>query len=150
MKKSVIKVFDRIIVVLLGIAGMFSSCKKEMLPMYGVPHGEYALKGVVTDKKTSNPIPNIQVVRQRTSEYGDTIYTDANGKYAFVFGDFPYEENVYHLKIEDIDGEENGGDFKPQEIDVKITQDDQIEKGSGNWDKGKFLKTVNIKLERKE
>ncbi|MCL2131715.1 MAG: radical SAM-associated putative lipoprotein [Lentimicrobiaceae bacterium] len=146
MKKSVIKFFDKIIVVLLGILGVFNSCEKPL--EYGTPHANYEVKGVITNKETSKPIQNIQVIRQIHQEYGDTLYTDADGKYVFAFGDFPYKDNVYRLKIEDIDGEENGGDFVTKEIEVKITQADQIEKGDGNWYDGKFSKIVNIELEK--
>ena len=137
MKKLIIKSFDKIIVALLGMLGIFnlSSCME-----YGMPEGEYHFNGIVTDKETSNPIQNIQVVSDR-----GTIYTNSEGK--FTCSD--WMNSVFHLKIEDIDGEENGGDFESQEIEVKFTQADQVEKGDGKWNKGKFVKTQNIKLEKK-
>jgi len=135
MAKQVIKFWDKVIVVLLGwigISGVFNSCK-----MYGMPDEKYfnlcELNGIVTDKETSNPIQNIQIIRGDR----DTIHTDADGKY--VFREFL---SRYHLKFEDIDGEENGGEFETQEIDVKFTQDDKVE--------GKFAKTINIELEKKK
>jgi putative lipoprotein (rSAM/lipoprotein system) len=132
MKKQIIKFWDKIIVVLLGILGvLYNSCLK----MYGMPeapHTAYNIRGVITDKETSNPIQNIQIIRQINSIYGDTLYTDIDGKYAFY--------NIspeFHLKIEDIDGEENGGYFESKEIDVKFAD-------------GEFVKTVNIELETKK
>ena len=146
MKKSVIKFFDRIIVLLLGCLGLFCGCEKYNVDMYGMPveygtpSGEYVLKGIITDKETSNPIKNIQVVR-----YRDTIYTDTEGKFIMLsYGGF----SKFHLKIEDIDGEENGGDFQSEETDVEFTQADQVEQGDGNWNEGKFVKTLNIELEK--
>ena len=146
MKKPVIKLFDKIIVVLLGFLGIFGGCKQECNhEMNGAPYADRTLNGVVTDKETSNPIKNICVINQT---YSDTIYTNAEGKYAFS-----YHGNIvrtFHLKIEDIDGEENGGDFETQEIDVTFTKEDQVEPGDGNLYDGKFVKTQNIELQKKE
>ena len=147
MKKLLIKSFDKIIVILLGVLGIFNSCEKPK-PLYGVepceygvPYGIYEFHGIVTDKETSNPIQNIQVVR-----YRDTIYTNSEGKFTCFDG----MNSEFRLKIEDIDGEENGGDFESQEIDVRFTQADQVEKGDGKWNKGKFVKTQNIELEKRK
>jgi len=148
MAKPVIKFFDKIIVILLGFLGIFSGCiqpKYGMPAEYGTPYGKYEVKGIVTDKETSNPIPNIQVIKNY-----DTIHTNAEGKYSF-YEDYSYEyETTFHLKVEDIDGEENGGYFAPQEMDLTFTKEDQVEKGDGHWYKGKFVKTQNIELERME
>ena len=144
MGKPVIKFFDKIIVILLGFLGVFNSCRTAV--EYGEPYAEFEIKGLVSNKDNAEPIQNIRIIR---NSY-DTLYTNQEGKYVFNFSyDMaPYPENVYHLKIEDIDGEENGGDYKTQEIDVKITQDDRVQKGSG-WYEGKFAKTQNIELEYK-
>ena len=147
--KSVIKFFDKIIVVLLGIFGVFNSC--EQAEKYGMPYAKYELKGIVTDKETSNPIQNIQVVRHTYMEYGgDTLYTDVEGKYAFPNpSSHFYMDSDFHLKFEDIDGEENGGDFKSKEIKGRFTEADRVEKGEGKWYQGKFVRIANIELEKK-
>jgi len=144
MSKSVIKFWDKIIVVLLGIVGIFSACSKPV-PKYGLPYGHYEVKGVITDKETSNSLQNIQVVLQRHGGRNDTIYTDIDGKYVFRES----QTSNFHIKYEDIDGEENGGDFKIKEIKTKLTEADRVEKGDGNWYEGKFVKTVNVELEKK-
>ena len=41
MKKPIIKSFDKVIVLLLFIFGIFSSCGKE--PLYGTPEPEYGV-----------------------------------------------------------------------------------------------------------
>ena len=145
MKKSVIKFFDRIIVLLLGCFGLLYSCEKPkpeygMLVEYGTPSGEYVLKGIITDKETSNPIQNIQIV-----QYGDTIYTNAEGKYMLLGHGF----NEFHIRIKDIDSVENGGYFQSKEIEGGFTKEDQVEQGDGKWYDGKFVKTLNIELEKK-
>jgi len=149
MNKPLIKFWDKIILLLLGLSSVaYTSCDYGVpASKYGMPHGKYELKGTVTDKETSKPIPNIQVVRQ----YGDTIYTDVDGKYAYPnpSSNF-YIDSEFYIKFEDIDGEENGGEFETKEMDIKFTEADRVEKGDGDWYKGKFAKTVNIELEHKK
>ena len=142
---KLVKFWDKIIVVLLGVVGL-SNIIYSCATKYGEPYAEYEIKGVITDKKASKPIQNIQVTRQIYQEYGDTIYTDANGKYAF----YDINRSDFNIKFEDIDGEENGGEFETKEMDIKFTEADRVEKGDGDWYKGKFAKTVNIELEHKK
>jgi len=146
MNKSVIKFWDKIIVVLLGFVGLSSivySCYK-----YGVIAPEYEINGVVTDKTNAKPIQNIRVIRQEYQEYGDTIYTSPQGIYVFkLWEDF---SNPVHLKFEDIDSNANGGEFETQEIDVKITEADLVKKGRGNKTPDIYVKKQNIQLEYKK
>ena len=128
MKKQIIKCLDKIIVVLLGTFGILNC--NSCLKMYGMPEIEYEpyLEGIITDKETSNPLQNIQII----GHYRDTTYTDAEGRYSFY--------NVppnFHLKVEDIDGTANGGEFETKEMDVKFANDE-------------YAKTVNIELETKK
>jgi len=147
MSKSVIKFFDKIIIVLLGVVGL-SGVLNSCYYKYGMPVTEYEINGVVTDKTTAKPIQNIRVIRQKYQEYGDTMYTSPQGIYVFkLWEDF---SNPVHLKFEDIDGEENGGEFETQEIDVKITDADLVKKGRGNKTADKYLKIQNIQLEHKK
>ena len=150
MKKQIIKSFDKIIVVLLGMLGIFNSCKEQpekygMPPVEYKPYANYGLNGTITNKETSYPIRGIQVIRQINSRDGDTVYTDVKGQYAFynIFS----EHNTFQLKIEDIDYELNGGDFETKEIEVKYTPDDKVEEGDGNRYQGKFVKTQDVELE---
>ena len=144
MSKSVIKFWDKIIVVLLGfvgLSGVLNSCYYK----YGMPVTEYEINGVVTDKTNAKSVQNIRVIRQKYQEYGDTIYTNQQGIYVFkLWEDF---SNPVHLKFEDIDGEENGGDFETQEIDVKFTEADLAIIGKGNKAPDRYVKTQNVELE---
>jgi putative lipoprotein (rSAM/lipoprotein system) len=145
MKIASIKFFDKILVILLGFFGIFNSCTQP--DEYGTPYADFEIKGVVTSKETGQPIQNIRVIRNPFGS--DTLYTDVDGKYYFQCGGSSiYGGQTFHLKVEDIDGEANGGDFVPQEIEVVITEDDRIKKGDGKWYEGKFGKTVGIELER--
>jgi putative lipoprotein (rSAM/lipoprotein system) len=109
---------------------------------YGDPAAEYEVRGIVADNETSKPIQNIKVV----STNGYTMYTDTEGKYAVH--DISYGTGAFdsQVKFEDIDGEENDGDFETQEIDVKFTKADRLKRGKPE----KYVKIQNIKLEHKK
>jgi len=149
MNKLIIKFFDKIIIVLLGFVGLSSivySCAK-----YGMILPEFEIKGVVTDKTTAKPIQNIRIIRE---QHDDTLYTNSKGEYASKFWGGRYSlierENPIHLKVEDIDGEANGGDFETQEIDVKFTEADLVKKGRGDKTPDIYVKKQNIQLEHKK
>ena len=134
MKKRVIKFWDKIILLLLGFSGIVYSCAE-----YGMIEAQYEIKGTVTDK-TKKPIQNIQVINQYE---GDTLYTNSDGKFYFkCWGD------PARLKIEDIDGEANGGEFAPMEIDVEFTDSDLVKRGRNNKTPDKYTKTINIALSK--
>ena len=148
--KQIIKLWDKIIVVLLGITGVLTGCKSDCTDngngiklMYGVLGTTYEIKGTVKNKANSKSIPNIQITRQVNENYADTLYTDSKGNYVYTFYDY-FEESGYPicLKFEDIDGNENGGNFANKEIDVKITKANKSCNGYGE----KYSKTENIKL----
>ncbi|GHT41039.1 hypothetical protein AGMMS49965_10220 [Bacteroidia bacterium] len=151
MKTRCIKLFDKLIVVLLGATGLFAGCKIGEIdsPMeYGTPSAEYEINGTVTATATSEPIRNIRVVRPRywdepSLEFGDTTYTDEAGKYHFEFDNFPNKD--YQLKFEDIDGEENGT-YGFKTVKGEFTKQDQVEEGKG-WYGGKFVKTEDVTLD---
>ena len=140
MKKTIIKIFDKIILLLLGFSGILYSCYK-----YGMPVDEYEITGTVTDVSRV-PINNIRIVKQggEYSGSGDTLYTNLQGKYTFNF----WESRGVHLKVEDIDGEENGGEFLPREFDVQFSDADIVKKGRGNKKPDVYSKKVDIILLR--
>ena len=144
MKKN-IKFFNKIIVWLLGLGGIFvgNSCV-----LYGVPSVDYEIKGVVINEENAQPIQNIRVIRSIDSDpkTWDATYTDSNGKYSFKFGFFEFG---FYLIFEDIDGEENGGDFETEEMLVVITKADRKKKETQRRN-GKYVITQNIKLKKKE
>jgi len=155
MKKSIIKSFDKMIVVLLGMLGMFAGCKSKsdcscnqigipeygLQPMYGLPPVTYVINGTVTDKANSKPIANIRV---------NDCVTDAKGNYHAACYDDPNQKNVLHLHLEDVDGEENGGHFKSKEVDIKLTDADLEKRKECEKEGGVLVKTKNIKLEKKK
>ena len=138
MKKTIIKFFDKIILFILGFSGVIYSCAK-----YGMPETEYEIKGVVMDRQNSKPIQNIRIVR---GNY-DTLYTDSKGEYSFRYYEFGNNTN---LKVEDVDGELNGGDFQTEEFVVNFTDIDMVKKAKRNKSGDKYVKNLNIKLTKKD
>ena len=137
MKKRVIKIFDKVILLLLGFSGAFYSCAK-----YGDPAAEFQINGTVMDK-TGKPIQDIRVV----GSSGGELYTNSEGK--FQVSDWSWSRNrgyVQGLKLEDIDGEANGGDFGTRKIDVEFTDADLVKRGLGNKKTDKYEKTINVVL----
>ena len=149
MKKLFLKPFDKIILSLLAIFG-FTQC--EMPVEYGTPSADFIIKGTITDSISSTPVANIRVIRGDSTSLAyprfDTIYTDVNGKYQTTVRSFPVESPTFHLKVDDMDGAQNGGDFQRKTVEVVFTSSDWIEKKSG-WYAGKAQKTVDIKLKKK-
>lgn len=150
MKKSIVGIFDKIIIALLGCFAFFTGCDilKDSPCEYGTPTADFEIKGTVTDSITSNALPNIRVIRKNADypQFGDTIYTDANGKYSFSFQDFPIKEPTFPIKVEDIDGSLNDGDHVSKQVDVVINSTDWVKNGDGHWYYGKAIKIQDFKL----
>jgi len=142
----------------------FSSCDKiggsifgrggEVTCEYGCPYTEFVLKGVVTDAD-SNPIKGIKVTLVRSDdEYqynriGDQ-YTDENGSISLedacsTVGAF-YSDKGYRLCFEDVDGEQNGGEFESKSIDATIVK---TKDASGAWFEGAYKCEFETQLSKK-
>lgn len=162
MKKLILKPYDKIIVALLGIIGFLTGCSIINPPVaeYGVPTADYEIKGTVTDSITSTPIENAKVLITRTQTYLDQniakTYTDTlaiketdnTGKYDITVQGFPQEEVGFQVKIEDIDGTANGGDFNSQQKSIVFKNTD-LTSGKTGWYSGKAVKTQDFKLKKK-
>jgi len=156
MKKLFLKPFDKILLILLAFLG-FTSCETSY--EYGTPSADYEIKGTVTDSIMATPIQNARVIITQTHSYPNGVQTishidtmavkqtDNGGKYDIQVGSFPLEEVTFHLKVDDIDGSANGGDFVTQEKDV-LFKSSELAGGKG-WYAGKAKKTVDIKLKKK-
>jgi len=161
MYKLIIKSWDKIVVVLLGTLGVFASCNKvasdcdcvyyppierdSNICLYGVIPIDYEIRGTVMNQANLQPIPNIRIVK----EINDVFHTNADGKYIFYKYYHEDKKNVIQLKVEDIDGKENGGDFKTKEVKIKFTEDDKEKMEKCNRDGGTFVKIQNIELKKK-
>ena len=144
----------------LGLLG-FSSCEWLGIGvcMYGEPHADFKAIGTVTDN-AGKPVEGIRVAVQQHRHYensdsviydqndwydNDTIFTDSNGKYELVRSVFSAPNRVT-VVFEDIDGEENGGEFEKAEANPKVTQ---TKKGDKNWYGGAFQAEADVRLKKK-
>lgn len=139
---------------LLGCLALLTGCdyiRESLIVEYGTPTADFELKGIVTDKQTDKPIEGIQVVRLNPSSdlWEDTVYTNLRGKYEFHFQDFSVADQYFEIKVEDVDGSVNGGEFKTTTKDVYIEDYNWIKEPEGNWYDGKAVKTQNFELDKK-
>lgn len=162
MKVRFYRWYNTLLTSLLALLGYGCSSESPMdmygtitILMYGSPTVRYSVKGHVTDED-GNPIKNIKA-SVKTCPYEDgTLYhpidstmTDAHGQFTIDNLCDGYLDH-HKLILEDIDGEENGGEFQSDTLSLDQLEPKQIEPSSGAWDAGKYELTANIRLKKKE
>lgn len=161
MNRKINNLFNAVTAGLLSLLG-FSSCSNnddnEIPCLYGTPTSTYHFKGTVTDEH-GTPIKGIKVVTQVKQDDKairvDSTYTDSDGSYqtadkmSVSTPSYYVKNGIMSVSFEDVDGQENGGEFETaksvgDDINVK-----QTENGHGSWDRGKFELTADKKLKKK-
>ena len=161
MNRQLIKGTNWALAGLMSLLG-FSSCsiiEIEGDVEYGTPNAEFVVSGKVTDtndrglegirltvprvdlhqRATSTFIPDLSVI---TSEVKDTLYTQKNGEFVYLYHDTPTNDSInIHMKAE---GEHVETDS------VKVTFFGSDLKGGSGWYMGRAEKKINIKLRNKE
>lgn len=130
---------------LLSLLGM-SACEDDdtefPAPMYGCPHGDYIVRGTVSDPE-GNPIPAIRIV---SDAFDSLASTDEAGRYEIAMS-LPYDYDS--LRAEDVDGELNGGLFVTKSFpEIEFTDRDRTAPGDNDWYMGRFEKRIDLTLER--
>ena len=121
---------------------MVSLSEDSVVAEYGVPLVSFSVKGRVVDAD-ANPIPNIEVTWG--DMYGKEV-TAEDGTFHYKNEEIGFEINNAVLTFTDIDGEENGGEFKTEEVDIPLSQSVP---GDNYWNNGEFSATdVEIVLEK--
>jgi len=160
MRKSINRIWRFLASTALGLLG-FSSCEWLGIGvcMYGEPHADFKAIGTVTDN-AGKPVEGIRVAVQQHRHYedsdsvfydqndwydNDTLFTDSNGKYELMRSVFSAPNRVT-IVFEDIDGEENGGEFEKAEVNPKVTQ---TKKGDKSWYSGAFQAEADVRLKKK-
>lgn len=144
MKNYLIRLF-RLMLAALGFASVITSCRVE----YGCPYGDFQLKGKVTDENDA-PVSGIRVAVSASYPNPDiegpkdTVYTNEKGQY-FLLNDIFYKFDSIHLKFEDVDGPESGGEFQTVELDAPILQ---IKDGK-DWYSGTFEARADVTMTKK-
>jgi putative lipoprotein (rSAM/lipoprotein system) len=128
---------------------------------YGVPHADYTVKGVVSNKATKKPIEGIRVgygcQSCPQSEYGVIptpyqpkahVLTNAKGEFKLTDSTFPEKNLKLPVYVEDLDGEENGL-FETEILEVDFSKAEQTKK-SKSWYEGEYTVTLNVELTETE
>ena len=135
MKEKIMK----LLLLLLGFGT--TACNEAENPgEYGCPMTKFSIKARVTDT-SDRPIEGIKVeaVRYSSSKNADVsfdpneAYSDTDGALvlnAEAFGNDTPPLTVT-VKVEDVDGLENGGQFAGKEVEVNVTENDMVD--SGTW-----------------
>ena len=159
MKNGLNHIWRRLSAVILGVLG-FSSCSRIgwNVDMYGVPNADFKALGIVTDEN-GKPIEGIRVAIQQHRHYEnsssviydqndwyehDTLYTDDKGVYQLIRSVFEGPDDV-KIVFEDVDGEENGGEYTSAEATPEVRRT-----GNGDgWYGGAFEVQADAKLKKK-
>ena len=151
MKKNKFRVlmgYNSLLSILLTVLGFSTACEQKAdeygtpADEYGTPHATFIVNGQIQSQENSTAIPNIQVIM----DY-DTSYSDENGKYEAKNGGFP-KDQTFLIKFNDIDGASNG-EFNSLDSIIEF-KSPTFTDGSGNWDRGKTEKELNIKMKPKK
>ena len=157
MKNGITHIWRQLAAVMLGMLG-FSSCERIGwgVCMYGEPHADFKALGTVSDEN-GKPIEGIRVAIQQHRHYentsgviydqndwyeNDTLYTDDKGAYQLIRSVFESPNDV-KIVFEDIDGEENGGEYMSSEATPEVKR---TKKGDNSWYGGAFEVQADVKL----
>lgn len=148
MKQMALKTYGRIIGALMSVVSFltgFIACSQNNLvddatAAYGSPVASYIVKGTVASE-AGTPIQNIRVVvpKDGAGQYGDVVYTNANGEYKIEFNASFVQNKTFEIVVSDVDGSANGGLFVADTAKVQFTKLDQIAAEKG-WNEGTFQK----------
>ncbi len=141
---------NRLITRLLALLGFVAVTGCERVE-YGSPHAEFELKGKVVDA-VGEPVKDIavKIVAGANAEYELMLgrgTTDDDGDYIISSGAI-YGRAAVVVVAEDVDGDENGGNFVTKTQVVEVKRSDFIG-GDGNWNLGKATKTLDFTLTEK-
>ena len=131
-----------ILAMVLTLLGLAPACDIITPCMYGSPSADWSVKGKVIDEEGKgveglqvvviNYFPNSAgVIYDVNDQPLDTLRTAQDGAYGVDGHGFPL--NQLKIKVEDIDGEEGGGEFVDATI---VVSDIQYKNGDRNWYEG--------------
>lgn len=145
MKIRFFRWYNVVLTALLSVLG-FSSCSSEPMDMYGTPSTTYQILGNVTDEE-GNLISGILVSAEEFADrhwYNLASKKTNHGEYYLNFESYGGTK----LIIQDVDGEDNGGEFASDTIDIDYKSAVKVKEGEG-WNSGTYKITQNIQLKKK-
>lgn len=148
------KVLNRIAAFMLVVLG-FSSCGNDgddpIPDEYGTPFATYQLKGKITDQD-GKPLNGIQVQLCLSGVKDNPISplnTDEDGNYVYKPLLYYSSYGDIKIKITDVDGQANGGEFNTDSVMPTEMQLKQTKEGDG-WDAGTYDVIADKKLTKKK
>lgn len=150
MKARFLTLWGKIVAAIVSVFGLHG-CDIHAVD-YGCPCAEFTMKGTVTTEENT-PLEDIRVTvevwsvagNDKRQMYEKTTCTDADGKVSVNTG-FVYVPDSVSVKIDDVDGEANGGDFQSQVLSPKVVM---TKDKDGEWFEGSYESTFNVKLQKK-
>ena len=150
MKSRFLTLWGKIVAAIVSVFGLYG-CDIHAVD-YGCPYAEFTMKGTVTTEENT-PVKDIKVAvevwsvagNDKRQMYEKTTYTDADGNVSINTG-FVYAPDSVSVKIDDIDGEANGGDFQSQVLSPEIVK---TKEADGEWFEGSYESTFDAKLQKK-
>ncbi len=148
MKKiaHVTKWFVSRLLSLLGFSFMLTGCDKwtDSPDAYGTPTTEYNIKGRVVNADNEG-IPGIRVSADLESAFSNNpVLTDAEGNFSYTGQEFRNRSGLLPLKVEDVDGEENGS-YADRSEQLNLTE--AARKKNGSWIEVLTKTDIEITLE---
>ena len=144
MKIKALTLYSKILSFFLVILGYQACDVIDPVDEYGAPSAKYKVKGTVVSETEELPVKGVRAVLVETYDgeenpySGDTIYTDADGRFSFE-QNRGYIAEKFNLKLQDVDGESNGS-FEDREVTVDF-KDAEYE-GKDGWYIGKAEKDM--------
>lgn len=143
MKRGMNMILKAVVLPLLAAA--FCSCAlgetDVMSSLDEEPVANYQVMGTVSDEAGA-PVYGIRVIADYSSSTADTLYTDREGRFS-KFLSAP-RVAMFSLTFTDVDGQANGGGFKPKTLNVKPFRTEMASGLRG----GSFIVSADVVMER--
>lgn len=146
MKRGMNMILKAVVLPLLAAA--FCSCAlgetDVMSSLDEEPVANYQVMGTVSDKADA-PVYGIRVIADYSSstvDRADTLYTNREGRFS-KFLSAP-RVAMFRLTFTDVDGQANGGGFKPKTLNVKPFRTEMASGLRG----GSFIVSADVVMER--
>lgn len=108
-------------------------------PEYAAPYADFMIDGSVVDESSSAAIKGIAITFQRME-----TSADENGEWQIAGTGQPFPK-LFFVVATDIDGDENGGSFAPDTLQLDLTK---TKKGNG-WYSGVYEQHgIEIKMKK--
>lgn len=131
-------IFNKLLIISLGFLFGIS---EEVAAQYGIVQCHYKIKGEVYADQCDFGISGIRVSLINTADTNSNrviAFTDSKGKYELELSDgmlFPEKVPPMQLRIEDVDGTQNKGSFKPISVPLIIDMNSVNETKRESWDR---------------